>query len=433
MSNKLNTDGLVVLIIVIVVLGAVSLAGGIKSIGLSQPDANSIGFSSGYACCDTGDGDNCKLTDKRVTWKGTNSKAEEYALLKSNIALTEGTGHIAPARSDPEISGVGTVFLNTSNEAFPNGYPIEYSPGSNKDCQIPGQDFVFKKREGTICQGIPNDELIYVCKTGCDEHLGTGRFDAYFRVSDGEIPDVIKNCEKPAGVPQGSSGSGQRIKVPNNTQKDNLQLGTFKVEYDPPSDVPWLSPYCKPAIYLYPESATQVSVSVNPVGKFTYTNPIYPDDGWRVTAFPDGRILSNSREFPYLYYEADIPSLLIKKPDEGFVVEDSIVESKLNEILPELGLNFKESSEMISYWKKALPKSSYYFIGIIPESDLDVIAPISISPKPDNIIRVSLYFEPVDKKIGAKTPALLTPDRSGFTVVEWGGIVKTEKPFTCLQ
>jgi hypothetical protein len=46
-----------------------------------------------------------------------------------------------------------------------------------------------------------------------------------------------------------------------------------------------------------------------------------------------------------------------------------------------------------------------------------------ISPKPDTVIRVILYFKPVDSYIRIKNPKLTHIQRKGFTVVEWGGII----------
>ena len=45
----------------------------------------------------------------------------------------------------------------------------------------------------------------------------------------------------------------------------------------------------KPVIYLYPEQGEEVSVRLDYDGKLTCTYPEY-DNGWHVTAAPDGRI-----------------------------------------------------------------------------------------------------------------------------------------------
>ena len=44
-----------------------------------------------------------------------------------------------------------------------------------------------------------------------------------------------------------------------------------------------------------------------------------------------------------------------------------------------------------------------------------------ITPTPDTIIRVLMKYRPIDKKIEIKEQKIITPERKGFTVVEWGG------------
>ena len=47
--------------------------------------------------------------------------------------------------------------------------------------------------------------------------------------------------------------------------------------------------------------------------------------------------------------------------------------------------------------------------------------PLTVTPKPDNVIRVMMDFKGLSKKIDVKEQQLITPDRTGYTVVEWGG------------
>ncbi len=98
-------------------------------------------------------------------------------------------------------------------------------------------------------------------------------------------------------------------------------------------------------------------------------------------------------------------------------------------------MNEKETAEFKDYWLKALPQSPYYFIGLIPQNELNTLEPLQITPKEDTLIRVRLYFEALDKYKIVKAPQIRTPQRTGFTVVDWGGMVKNDKdhPFTCLQ
>ncbi|MEI3400922.1 MAG: hypothetical protein V8R51_00505 [Clostridia bacterium] len=47
--------------------------------------------------------------------------------------------------------------------------------------------------------------------------------------------------------------------------------------------------------------------------------------------------------------------------------------------------------------------------------------PLELSIEPDTLIRVLMQYKPLDKYMEVKEQELVTPDRNGFTVVEWGG------------
>lgn len=228
---------------------------------------------------------------------------------------------------------------------------------------------------------------------------------------------------------QAVSGDGKQLQ---------LQYVTFKPEVYPDrgTDQAWWTPHCKPVIYLYPEQKQTVSVKLNPKGFLIETIPTYPKDGWVVTAYPDGTISSGNKTYDYLYYESAIADSETKVPSKGFVKRPEELESFFADILPRLGLNQKEAKEFSDYWRKALPKAQYYFIGIMDTPSINYIDPLTISPKPDSILRVRFYFKALDNPITVTAPVLprLSP-RSGFTVVEWGGMVKRDPnhPFTCSE
>jgi hypothetical protein len=244
---------------------------------------------------------------------------------------------------------------------------------------------------------------------------------------------------------------------PNLHQKSVSENETLHYEAFLPIQVPpwgWWTPECKPAIYLYPEKPTTVSVRLAPQGFITYSDPLYDQEkGWSVVAQPSGdlTILSASSadskgktnyingQFPYLYYESKIQDAAIQKPQEGYVVKYQDLDTLYQSILPKLGLNAKETKEYITYWNRALPTADYYFVGVMDRQSIDSIEPLAISPFPATSIRVRLYYEGVtrqqaqEKQKTIQNPQLITPQRNGFTAVEWGGMVKQDKehPFTC--
>lgn len=364
-------------------------------------------------CCENGDGANCTLVaSESFLWK-----LDEYQLLKRGIRFV---GHLNPAHPPDNTTPNGDpIFLNQTEGIDHSSFP---------GCEA-GKDKLYGPNG---CVGIPNDAIIYVCKSDCSGSAGTAVFDAYYRVRDLPIPDSIKNCVKPGGPNQEYTIVEPLTPQPS---QPSLQLNSMNIRKVPQDRTPWLSPYCKPAIYLYPQEKTSVNIKIAPQGKLTLTIPTYPMDGWQVTAYPSGNITYNNSFYNYLYYEAEITDTLIEKPKEGFVVEHSKLTNLFTNLLPKLGLNEKESSQFSQYWLKALPKSPFYFVGIIPTSSLNKIAPITINPSPNTLIRVTLYFQPLDGEINVSPPLLSPVKRDGFTVVEWGGIVKTDPshPFSCLM
>ena len=232
-----------------------------------------------------------------------------------------------------------------------------------------------------------------------------------------------------------NSNSQNTTPSPSPRPNKNLQLTTFNLDQVLPWG--WWIPECKPAIYLYPETSQQIAVKVTPKGHLTYTDPPYPiPEGWNITAHPNGTIESQNKTYPYLYYESKIRDEWIDKPLAGFVTSREGLTTTLNRILPKLGLNKNETHDFIEYWVKALPNAPYYYLGVLSPEAIDKIEPLEVSPTPDTNIRVRIYFQALSAPISIPEPKLdLPPTRKGFSLVEWGGLVKNDPnhPFTCSQ
>jgi hypothetical protein len=185
----------------------------------------------------------------------------------------------------------------------------------------------------------------------------------------------------------------------------------------------FLPPFvCEPIIYLYPQVTQKVSITFDKIVHLSDSTPQYRN-GWNVIADPTGKIQnpSDNRTYPYLFWEGW--SRIFPIQSKGFVVKQSEISSFLSKILPRLGLNEKEKNDFMRVWMPYFSDSSYYFITFLDQSAIDRIAPLNISPKPDTLIRVLMDTKPLDYPIVVKEPELgSAPERSGFTVVEWGGL-----------
>jgi hypothetical protein len=215
----------------------------------------------------------------------------------------------------------------------------------------------------------------------------------------------------------------------------NNSLQLQKLVFVQTASYSWWTPVCKPAIYLYPTVTTKVNVKVNTTGFLTLSIPAYPVNGWEVTAKPNGQISFDNAVYPYLYYESKVPDQKVAVPSKGFVVTKNELPALFDNLLPKLGLLPNEAKQFKDYWQKFLPASPYYFVGIMDTDSINALEPLDISPKPDTLIRVRLYFQLLSKKIVKEQPLIKTPVRTGFTAIEWGGMVKTDSsnPFSCSQ
>lgn len=178
---------------------------------------------------------------------------------------------------------------------------------------------------------------------------------------------------------------------------------------------------CEPIIYLYPEKRQEVSVELGTGVNIIDSYPKYVS-GWNVIGNPDGTIEIGEKKHPYLFWEGF--SYMFPMRSDGFVVRKSEVRGFFLNTLARLGLNNKETNDFIDAWEPKFKDAPYYFITFYEQEFIDYFAPLKISPKPDTIIRVLIDFEPLSRPIEVSPIEIETPVRNGFTVVEWGGLIR---------
>lgn len=258
-----------------------------------------------------------------------------------------------------------------------------------------------------------------------------------------QLPSDAFACDSAAGSKIASSVSVIQPPQATSPTNDQLQLQYFVFGSGTSNNVVngW-GIHCKPAVYLYPPQKELVNVKVYPSGFLTYTDPPYDQNkGWTVLADPLGNLSTTSNlspaTYPYLYFESKIRDEVIQKPTKGWVVKYEALDQLYQDILPKLGLNTKQTRDFQDYWNKTLPASPYYFVGIINQDNVNQIEKLEITPKPDYVNRVRVYFERLDSPKTIEAPSLESKpmNASKFNVVEWGGMVKNDlnHPFTCSQ
>ncbi|MCX6109093.1 MAG: hypothetical protein NTZ90_05745 [Proteobacteria bacterium] len=227
------------------------------------------------------------------------------------------------------------------------------------------------------------------------------------------------------GLPCGSGNGGPNISTTGSGSPGSPGTGGG----NPPSSSPPGNGFTtatgvgKPVIYLYPTKEQDITVKLDFTGELVTTYPKFDPaiGGWKVHANAQGQLtdLKDHHQYSYIYWngktEAFKPSF-----DDGFVVKGADARTFLQEKLAYLGLNARESNDMIVYWLPYLEKNAYNLVHFAHE-EYTSIAKMTITPKPDSLLRVFMVFKGLKAPTAVKPQSLQKFDRKGFSAVEWGG------------
>ncbi len=205
----------------------------------------------------------------------------------------------------------------------------------------------------------------------------------------------------------------------------------------------------KPVIYLYPKNDTEVSVKINTPITFSTQIPSY-NDGWKVLAHPDGTLTNlqpertdcgaidykktgseyakhacTNNSYPYLYWSgnvgADYPTV-----NNGWIIKRENIKSFMENKLADIGFTVHERNDFIEYWiPEMLKKDAPFFrVSFITTQEMNRFIPMTVIPRPDSVYRLFMDWEPLaqDPSKQLEMQILPTIKRSGFTLIEWGGI-----------
>jgi len=180
----------------------------------------------------------------------------------------------------------------------------------------------------------------------------------------------------------------------------------------------------KPVIYLYPRQKQNVKVELNFQGKMIADYPKYDSalNGWSVIAYPDGRLINqvDGQEYSYIFWEGIFGKPIDWDLSKGFIVKGEDTRKFLQNTLSKIGLTPREYNEFIVWWYPKMKDNKYNLIHFAGEEYTNA-APLTITPKPDSILRIFMVFKPLEESANIE-PQIIQPfERKGFTVVEWGG------------
>lgn len=174
----------------------------------------------------------------------------------------------------------------------------------------------------------------------------------------------------------------------------------------------------KPVIYLYPTEEMDIEITM-PTVDFTTTYPVY-NNGWQVTAQPNGLLTDGVRQYKYLYWEGYTGYEL--DMSEGFVISKDEYISFLENKLEYVGLSDKEACDFITYWLPLMNRYEYCQISF--QKDYGDKVKLEYNIQPNNELVVFVGIKGLDEKIELPEQDLSCYkefSREGFVVVEWGG------------
>ena len=180
--------------------------------------------------------------------------------------------------------------------------------------------------------------------------------------------------------------------------------------------------YAKPVLYLYPtKDNTKVSVTFEKPWLLTTTYPKFIKS-WDVTANKNGDLYDKNGKYYYGLYWEESGSTKVDFKEGFYVTKDNAIKF-LEDKLTTIGLNDKERNEFIMYWLPILEKNGQNLVYFELTKERESYNKLNITPKPDSLLRLAIHVKKVNKKVNIKEQKLPTFKRSGFTAVEWGGVV----------
>lgn len=176
----------------------------------------------------------------------------------------------------------------------------------------------------------------------------------------------------------------------------------------------------KPVIYLYPTATTTISVDVDAL--ITKSDPVY-QNGWTVEARPTGELVYNGATYTSLFWDG-YGNGVYPELKEGFVVRTDEALALMEQHLAYMGFNEKEISEFSEFWKPHLPSEPYTKFSWIQTNEMQQLAALKISPRPQTFIRAFVDFTGINEMENIAPQVLIPKERVGYVATEWGGLLR---------
>ncbi len=176
-------------------------------------------------------------------------------------------------------------------------------------------------------------------------------------------------------------------------------------------------------LYLYGPTGKEVAVTINtPI----YSSvPNHRDNTYKV-ALLSGKLKIDDGIYDSISYDYTPGIKNLSFPKSGAIAEYHELENVLSLYGKKLGLNKKETDDLISFAQEKI-RSPWVFLSFFDQKTSERILPIAFTPHPDTYINIVFYFKqlytpPTFSPKSPEFPVLV--QRSGFTAVEVSAIVQ---------
>jgi hypothetical protein len=181
----------------------------------------------------------------------------------------------------------------------------------------------------------------------------------------------------------------------------------------------------KPVLYFYPTILTDLNVKLETKGELAFSYPAY-ENSWNFKADPTGNLTFGDKTYNYLFWESK-QNLSAESIDysQGFAIDRTSTIQFLEEKLNEFGLNNKEMADFITYWGPQLLKNERNYVHFVINEECNKFADLMITPRPDHVYRIYILTHAlsIDSPLEFEAQEIKPIDRTGFTVIEWGGSI----------
>lgn len=179
----------------------------------------------------------------------------------------------------------------------------------------------------------------------------------------------------------------------------------------------------KPNIYIYPTEEMNVTVKFKNPRFLTEVIPDYSNI-WDVYVKPDGKIYTKEGYvYDYLFYEC-LTNLNLFERKAGFLIASETRKKQFEDILEQYGFTQEEICDFTEFWCDKLEEGKNYIMYPQMTELVDNAMEIEVTPKPQTCVRIWFVFEEAKEETEITLPEIQRIERTGYTIIEWGGMIQ---------